>query len=211
MTTLSLCILRSPEPLRPHDVLCNPFCKGPRGPKTATSPLSALHLHNMADSTNPALAEISSSDMEKLPIHTREGLAAPQPRWATAEQRQNRPPRNCLLRRILIALAFFAAYYLLLKRSYTREACDSSGCHAPNTSTDDYSTGSTEQTLALNKERLQGLNFNSLHLTEPHRIPLEAHIMSKCPDAQECLQDLILPTMEQVSDKVDFQLSFIAE
>lgn len=42
-------------------------------------------------------------------------------------------------------------------------------------------------------------------------IALEAHIMSKCPDAQECLQDLILPAMEKISDKVDFKLSFIAE
>lgn len=45
----------------------------------------------------------------------------------------------------------------------------------------------------------------------PKKIPLEAHIMSKCPDAQECLQDLVLPAMEQISDKVDFRLSFIAE
>lgn len=42
-------------------------------------------------------------------------------------------------------------------------------------------------------------------------IPLEVHIMSKCPDAQECLQNLILPAMEKISDKVDFRLSFIAE
>ncbi|EPS32729.1 hypothetical protein PDE_07689 [Penicillium oxalicum 114-2] len=42
------------------------------------------------------------------------------------------------------------------------------------------------------------------------KIPLEAHIMSKCPDAKDCLQKLILPAMEQISDKVDFNLSFIA-
>ncbi|KAL4893550.1 hypothetical protein BDV59DRAFT_177585 [Aspergillus ambiguus] len=41
-------------------------------------------------------------------------------------------------------------------------------------------------------------------------VPLEAHIMSKCPDARDCLRTLIVPTMEQVSDKVDFHLSFIA-
>lgn len=34
--------------------------------------------------------------------------------------------------------------------------------------------------------------------------------MSKCPDAQGCLQKLILPAMEQISEKVDFRLSFIA-
>lgn len=42
------------------------------------------------------------------------------------------------------------------------------------------------------------------------RVPLEAHIMSKCPDAQDCLQQLIVPAMERISDKVDFTLSFIA-
>lgn len=41
-------------------------------------------------------------------------------------------------------------------------------------------------------------------------VPLEAHVMSKCPDAQACLQKLVVPTMEHISDKVDFELSFIA-
>jgi hypothetical protein len=40
-------------------------------------------------------------------------------------------------------------------------------------------------------------------------VPLDVHIMSKCPDAKDCLQKLILPAMERISDKVDFQLSFI--
>uniref|UniRef100_A0A093UZP2 GILT-like protein C02D5.2 n=1 Tax=Talaromyces marneffei PM1 TaxID=1077442 RepID=A0A093UZP2_TALMA len=40
-------------------------------------------------------------------------------------------------------------------------------------------------------------------------VPLDVHIMSKCPDAKDCLQKLILPAMEQISDKVDFKLSFI--
>ncbi|RAL14971.1 GILT family protein [Aspergillus homomorphus CBS 101889] len=43
------------------------------------------------------------------------------------------------------------------------------------------------------------------------KVPLEAHIMSKCPDARDCLQQLVVPAMEQISDKVDFKLSFIAE
>ncbi len=42
-----------------------------------------------------------------------------------------------------------------------------------------------------------------------HRVPLEAHIMSKCPDAKDCLHDMILPAMQNVSDKVDFRLSYI--
>lgn len=43
------------------------------------------------------------------------------------------------------------------------------------------------------------------------RVPFEAHIMSKCPDAQACLLGLVVPTMEQVHDKVDFRLSFIGK
>lgn len=43
------------------------------------------------------------------------------------------------------------------------------------------------------------------------RVDLEAHIMSKCPDARDCLQKLVVPTMEQVSDKVNFRLSYIGK
>ncbi|OAR02726.1 hypothetical protein LLEC1_07479, partial [Akanthomyces lecanii] len=42
-----------------------------------------------------------------------------------------------------------------------------------------------------------------------HKVPLEAHIMSKCPDARDALRQLILPAMQQVYDKVDFKLSYI--
>lgn len=49
---------------------------------------------------------------------------------------------------------------------------------------------------------LQGSNGSAL-------VPLEAHIMSKCPDARDCLSDLIVPAMERISDIVDFRLSFI--
>jgi hypothetical protein len=40
-------------------------------------------------------------------------------------------------------------------------------------------------------------------------VPLEAHIMSKCPDARDCLHDLVLPTMQRTLDKVNFTLSYI--
>ncbi|KAI4094003.1 MAG: hypothetical protein LQ344_002448 [Seirophora lacunosa] len=33
--------------------------------------------------------------------------------------------------------------------------------------------------------------------------------MSKCPDARDCLRDLVVPAMEDVVDKVNFTLSFI--
>ena len=42
-------------------------------------------------------------------------------------------------------------------------------------------------------------------------VPLEAHIMSKCPDARDCLKDLIVPAMEEIADMVDFSLSFIGK
>ncbi|KAK0391108.1 LOW QUALITY PROTEIN: hypothetical protein NLU13_0610 [Sarocladium strictum] len=40
-------------------------------------------------------------------------------------------------------------------------------------------------------------------------VPLEAHIMSKCPDTRDALRQLILPAMQQVHDKVAFTLSYI--
>ena len=40
-------------------------------------------------------------------------------------------------------------------------------------------------------------------------IPLEAHIMSKCPDAKDCLNKLVVPSMVEISDKVNFTLSYI--
>jgi hypothetical protein len=43
------------------------------------------------------------------------------------------------------------------------------------------------------------------------KVPLEVHIMSKCPDARDCLQKLVLPAMQNVSDKVEFRLSFIGK
>lgn len=43
------------------------------------------------------------------------------------------------------------------------------------------------------------------------KVELEAHGMSRCPDFKDCLRELILPTMEQVSDRVNFTLSFIGQ
>ena len=40
-------------------------------------------------------------------------------------------------------------------------------------------------------------------------VPFEAHIMSKCPDAKDCLKEMVLPTMQRVYDKVNFTLSYI--
>lgn len=45
--------------------------------------------------------------------------------------------------------------------------------------------------------------------TDSELVPLEAHIMSKCPDARDCLRDLVLPAMMRVNEKVNFTLSYI--
>lgn len=41
------------------------------------------------------------------------------------------------------------------------------------------------------------------------KIPLEIHVMSKCPDARDCLRELIVPTMVEISEKVNLTMSFI--
>jgi len=47
------------------------------------------------------------------------------------------------------------------------------------------------------------------HIESSTTVPLEVHIMSKCPDARDCLSKLIVPTMAKAANKVDFKLSFI--
>lgn len=41
------------------------------------------------------------------------------------------------------------------------------------------------------------------------KVQLDAFIMSKCPDARDCLHDMVLPAMQQISHKVDFRLNYI--
>lgn len=53
-------------------------------------------------------------------------------------------------------------------------------------------------------------DYGSAFKNSSKKVPLEAHIMSKCPDARDCLQQLVVPAMEQISDRVNFDLSFIA-
>ena len=45
--------------------------------------------------------------------------------------------------------------------------------------------------------------------TADTKVPLEIHIMSKCPDATDCLELLIAPALEEIEPLVDFQMSFI--
>ncbi|KAF2855770.1 hypothetical protein T440DRAFT_440329 [Plenodomus tracheiphilus IPT5] len=52
-------------------------------------------------------------------------------------------------------------------------------------------------------------NCDHEHLEKDTKVPLEIHIMSKCPDARDCMKKLVVPTMAEVADKVNFTLSFI--
>ena len=55
-------------------------------------------------------------------------------------------------------------------------------------------------------------SFSSVPSSQPSNktlVPLEAHIMSKCPDAKDCLVNLVVPAMEKVVDQVDFSISYI--
>lgn len=51
----------------------------------------------------------------------------------------------------------------------------------------------------------------SASTTTKDLVPLEAHIMSKCPDARDCLKELVLPAMMRVNNKVNFTLSYIGK
>jgi hypothetical protein len=53
-------------------------------------------------------------------------------------------------------------------------------------------------------------NYNAVDENAPKKkVALEAHIMSKCPDARICLHNLVVPAMTQIFNLVDFKLSFI--
>ncbi|KEF55491.1 uncharacterized protein A1O9_08241 [Exophiala aquamarina CBS 119918] len=57
----------------------------------------------------------------------------------------------------------------------------------------------------------EGLLRNIEEEVDEPKVELEAHGMSRCPDFRDCLRELILPTMEQVSHRVNFTLSFIGQ
>jgi hypothetical protein len=41
------------------------------------------------------------------------------------------------------------------------------------------------------------------------KVALDAHLMSKCPDARDCLRQMVVPAMEEISDLVSFNMSFV--
>lgn len=96
--------------------------------------------------------------------------------------RRNRP--------IAFAFCLVAVCYFFYTTLFSQHASALKGIfcnHTPNTYKLPVSTATDEKPL----------------------VPLEAHIMSKCPDAQDCLKMMVLPTMQRAYDKVNFTLSYI--
>lgn len=138
--------------------------------------------------------------MEKLPIHSKEGYGDT-PQLGNNPDRRARPSTTTYLCRIGVIALLFIGYILLLRPS-------SPGCSGIAPQTENYRAEVQEE---YDNYLQPGRFASDAHQTlEQTKIPLEAHIMSKCPDAQDCLQKLVLPAMERISDKVDFKLSFIA-
>ena len=65
--------------------------------------------------------------------------------------------------------------------------------------------------IRVDKDYLGLSGSSSLVSNETIKVALEAHVMSKCPDARDCLRDMVVPAMEKIGNKVDFKLSFIGE
>lgn len=87
-----------------------------------------------------------------------------------------------LLTRCIPALVVLAATYTLFRSFFVSQHHYTPGAFPPFTGADD---------------------------TSHAKVELEAHGMSRCPDYADCLRQLIVPTMIQVGDKVNFTLSFI--
>ncbi|PGH07011.1 hypothetical protein GX51_02051 [Blastomyces parvus] len=83
------------------------------------------------------------------------------------------------------------------------------GIHVPSEYIDKFKQANVGHQTAESASPLRGNNYNGAPAAVNGRVPLEAHIMSKCPDAKYCIEELIVPAMAQVHDKVDFRLSFI--
>ncbi|KAK2731974.1 hypothetical protein FQN55_004302 [Onygenales sp. PD_40] len=143
------------------------------------------------DTTLPA-AQLKSELMEKQRFPG--GLAPPQ------SHRDRKISR--LFRRSFIAICLCLGIYALVHQP-----------HFPSGYVFDLNTGKRplqgEDKLDSATPLRGDKNNLPVAAGEPKRVPLEAHVMSQCPDARDCLEKLIVPTMVQVHDKVDFRLSFI--
>ncbi|KAI1376225.1 hypothetical protein F4677DRAFT_445479 [Hypoxylon crocopeplum] len=105
---------------------------------------------------------------------------------------EKRPMRNRARRRhrplmiiALVGIVLYALYNIHAVSSYAVLFVPESSSYSPSTDVD--------QSTSIARDL----------------VPLEAHIMSKCPDAKDCLKEMVLPAMMRVSDKVNFTLSYI--
>lgn len=104
---------------------------------------------------------------------------------------EKRPPRSRPFRRNRSLLTLVVVAILLYTLYSVRPVTSYAGRWVPSPASKNKSSSSTDPATTNNL------------------VPLEAHIMSKCPDARDCLKDLVLPAMIMVNQKVNFTLSYI--
>lgn len=114
------------------------------------------------------------------------------------------PLRGRSCRRLIALLCLLCAAFVFL-----RQALLPSRTLSPKP--EEFVHGVADTTSGYQNGGLEGSSNDQKEGNVYAKVPLEAHIMSKCPDARLCLQELVVPSMEKISDKVDFQLSFIGK
>ncbi|KAI0396260.1 hypothetical protein F5Y17DRAFT_128097 [Xylariaceae sp. FL0594] len=95
---------------------------------------------------------------------------------------------------LLVALTTYSLYVCGLFSNYANALLPPQSKAVPNAELHDVSDAVKPSPSAQTRKEL---------------VPLEAHIISKCPDTRDCLRELLLPAMIQVHDKVNFTLSYI--
>ncbi|KAG0161649.1 hypothetical protein PDIDSM_1842 [Penicillium digitatum] len=116
--------------------------------------------------------------MEKLPIHSKEGYGDTLD--LNKPHRRVRPGTPTYLCRIGVIALFCIGYILLLRPSSPR-------CTGIALQMESYRAEVQEE--YENYLQLGRVASDTHQTPEQTKIPLEAHIMSKCPDAQDCLQN----------------------
>ncbi|KAI1823617.1 hypothetical protein F4861DRAFT_539830 [Xylaria intraflava] len=71
------------------------------------------------------------------------------------------------------------------------------------------STPRTQQAKVPNTAAVSNLADQDVSSGSRELVPLEAHVISKCPDTRDCLKELLLPAIIQVHNKVNFTLTYI--
>ncbi|KAI1811748.1 hypothetical protein GGS20DRAFT_85466 [Poronia punctata] len=106
---------------------------------------------------------------------------------------RNRRRHGHLLMLILAAFTTYTVYVSGLFSSYTKVLFPSR----------------TEAIPTTEFSHVSDADSNAASTKPGGLVPLEAHVISKCPDTRDCLRELLLPAMIRVYDKVDFTLTYI--